>query len=66
MISISQAKNCGGSCAVVFGVLWFVGVFFGLCVVFFPLLPPVTSQLSHNWPLKCAFLSGMICFVICR
>lgn len=50
----------------VFGVLWFVGVFFGLCVVFFPLLPPVTSQLSHNWPLKCAFLSGMICFVICR
>lgn len=27
---------------------------------------PVTLQLSHNWPVKCAFLSGIVCFMICR
>lgn len=29
--------------------------------LFFSLL-----QLSHNWPVKCAFLSGIVCFMICR
>lgn len=35
-------------------------------VFFFSLIPPVMLQLSHNWPVKCAFLSGIVCFMICR